>query len=52
MEDGMIACCICGELACSKVRKKSDDDGDDDDIFLYYCKDHLRGRRADKSFFD
>ena len=46
-------CCICGEPACARVKKQNDDeDDDDDDMSLYYCKEHLRGHKADKIFFD
>jgi hypothetical protein len=44
----MMECAICGEPACSRVNKE-DDDGEM--IILYYCKEHLRGHRADESFF-
>ena len=41
-------CCLCGNNACSKVRKKDDED---DEIDLYYCKDCLRGYKNDENFF-
>lgn len=39
----MTECCICGEDACSKVRKKTRDGF----IILYYCREHLRGHKID-----
>ena len=51
----MMSCCVCGNRACARVKKQNDDEDDnedDEEMSLYYCKDHLRGRRADKSFFD
>ena len=47
METGFV-CCNCGEDACSRVRKK-DEDGEE--MFLYYCKNCLRGHKSDESFF-
>jgi hypothetical protein len=44
----LMECCICGKTACSKVRKKTEDG----EIDLYYCKEHLRGRKNDENFFD
>jgi hypothetical protein len=50
METGMMECCICGEPACARVKRENEDD-DEDDMVLYYCKNHLRGHKADESFF-
>lgn len=41
-------CCICGEDACSKVKKQDDEE---DEIELYYCKSCLRGYKNDENFF-
>lgn len=50
METGNMVCAICGSPACARVKRNNDDE-DNDDIILYYCKEHLRGHRADESFF-
>lgn len=51
MTDGYMVCAICGSPACARVKRNNNDDEDDDDTVLYYCKAHLRGHKADESFF-
>jgi hypothetical protein len=50
MESNMV-CCICGNSACGRIKRKNGDEDDDDDMLLYYCKEHLRGHKNDESFF-
>ena len=44
-----MVCAICGEAASARVRRKGDDD--DEDLILYYCRNCVRGRKGDESFF-
>jgi len=48
--NNFVSCCVCGETACGRVKRNKEDE-EDDDMELYYCKDHIRGHKADESFF-
>ena len=48
--NNFVSCCVCVETACGRVKRNKEDE-EDDDMELYYCKDHIRGHKAEKSFF-